>query len=97
MLHALGPGLLVAEVQQTSDVTYRLYDWNRLGPDGKTRALHIDEALDAVDYDFGPVSAAQPQPTDRPFVERLVTCDKFVLDRWKVAQPAFAGGDQRRT
>ena len=95
VLHALGPGLLVAEVQQTSDVTYRLYDWNRLGPDGKPRALHIEEALDAIDYDFGPVSAARPQPTDRPFVERLVACDKFVLDRWKFSQKASAGGDQR--
>ena len=48
--HALGPGLLVAEIQQSSDVTYRLFDWNRLGPDGRPRALHVEAALDAIDY-----------------------------------------------
>ena len=41
VLHALGPGLLVAEIQQASDTTYRLYDWNRLGPDGQPRELHV--------------------------------------------------------
>ncbi len=49
-VHALGKGVLVAEIQQTSDITYRLYDWDRVGLDGKPRELHIDLALDAIDY-----------------------------------------------
>ena len=49
-VHALGRGLLVAEIQQSSDVTYRLFDWNRVGPDGKPRRLHVQEGLDVVDF-----------------------------------------------
>lgn len=44
-IHALGPGLLIYEIQQSSDVTYRLYDWNRLGLDGQPRPLHIDKGV----------------------------------------------------
>ncbi len=94
-VHALGPGLLVAEIQQSSDTTYRLYDWNRRGPDGKTRMLHIEQALEVIDFERGPVAPQFPQPTDRPFVEQLVRCDKFVLDRWLLAEPQPIGGDHR--
>ena len=51
-IHSLGKGLLVAEIQQTSDITYRLYDWDRVGLDGKPRELHTDLALDAIDYSY---------------------------------------------
>lgn len=44
-IHALGPGLLIYEIQQSSDVTYRLYDWGRMGLDGKPRPLHIEKSL----------------------------------------------------
>ncbi len=49
-VHALGPGLLLAEIQQTSDTTYRIYDWDRVDDKGNPRQLHIDEALDAIDF-----------------------------------------------
>ena len=49
-VHAIGAGILLAEIQQTSDVTYRIYDWNRKDKDGNTRELHTDLALDAIDY-----------------------------------------------
>jgi mannose-6-phosphate isomerase len=49
-VHALGPGVLLAEVQQTSDVTYRIYDWDRIDETGMMRELHIKEALDAIDF-----------------------------------------------
>lgn len=49
-VHSLGTGLLMAEIQQSSDITYRIYDWNRLGLDGKPRALHIEQALRALDF-----------------------------------------------
>lgn len=49
-LHAIGKGLVIAEVQQSSNVTYRVYDYGRIGTDGKTRALHIKQAVDVVKY-----------------------------------------------
>ena len=49
-VHAIGPGILLAEIQQTSDTTYRIYDWGRVDEKGKTRELHQDLALDAIDF-----------------------------------------------
>ena len=49
-VHAIGAGLVVAEIQQTSDITYRLYDFDRVDANGNTRELHIDLALDAINY-----------------------------------------------
>lgn len=54
MVHAMGPGLLIAEIQQTSDITYRLNDWERLDDKGNSRELHIDEAVDAINYEIKP-------------------------------------------
>jgi len=50
-LHAIGEGNLIVEVQQNSDTTYRVFDWNRLGLDGHPRALHIDESMASIDFD----------------------------------------------
>ncbi len=49
-VHALGPGAIVAEIQQNSDTTYRLYDWGRAGADGQSRPLHVRQALDVIDW-----------------------------------------------
>ena len=49
-VHALGPGILLAEIQQTSDTTYRIYDYDRTDSQGKHRELHTEEALDAIDF-----------------------------------------------
>ncbi|MCK9203298.1 MAG: class I mannose-6-phosphate isomerase [Bacteroidales bacterium] len=49
-VHALGPGILLAEIQQTADTTYRIYDWDRLDSLGKSRELHTDLALEAIDF-----------------------------------------------
>jgi len=76
MIHALGPGLLVYEVQQTSDITYRVFDWNRPATQG--RKLHLEQALAVTDVN----AAAQiiPQP---PFAggdqRELVACPYFTL------------------
>lgn len=51
MVHAIGKGLIVAEIQQNSDLTFRIYDYNRLGLDGQPRKLHTDEALEAIRFD----------------------------------------------
>jgi mannose-6-phosphate isomerase len=50
-VHALGPGCLLAEIQQTSDITYRIYDWDRPDANGKMRQLHTEEALEAISYE----------------------------------------------
>src|SRR5437870_4395620 len=60
-VHALGAGLLIAEIQQASDTTYRLYDWGRTGPDGKPRPLHVDEALRVIDYSATEIGPQRPQ------------------------------------
>src|SRR5262249_25839468 len=95
VVHALGPGLLVAEIQQASDTTYRLYDWGRLGPDGQPRKLHVEEALEAIDYGYGPVAAQVPQPLEERGRERLVACDKFVLERWRLVGATHTPADGR--
>jgi mannose-6-phosphate isomerase len=58
-LHAIMGGLIIAEIQQNSNTTYRVYDWNRLGSDGKPRPLHIEKALDVINFD-------QVEPTLQP-------------------------------
>ena len=94
-VHALGEGLVIAEIQQASDTTFRLFDWNRVGADGKPRELHIEQSLEVTNFDRGPVSPQQPQGTDQPGRERLVDCDKFVLDRNTLAVSQTFGGDDR--
>ena len=95
IVHALGAGFLVAEIQQASDTTFRLFDWNRIGADGKPRALHIEQGLAVTDYAAGPISPQTPQATEQPHAERLVACDKFVLDRWSIEEPQSLENDSR--
>lgn len=49
-VHAIMAGIILAEIQQNSDTTYRVYDWNRVGPDGKPRPLHVDKAIDVINF-----------------------------------------------
>ena len=79
-VHALGAGLLVAEIQQASNTTFRLFDWNRLGNDGKPRPLHIEQSLEVIDFDAGPRQLQEPVKVSE-CRENLVSCEKFVLDR----------------
>ena len=80
-VHALGDGLLVAEIQQASDTTFRLFDWDRVDADGNSRPLHIDQALEVIDYQAGAVSIQSRLELGQPSasVKTLVECDKFVL------------------
>ncbi len=97
VVHALGAGLVVAEIQQASDTTFRLFDWNRTGADGKPRELHIEQGLDAIDYERGPVDAVDPVPTSDTTVEQLVSCDKFILNRRTLSSEnnRFTTGEDR--
>jgi mannose-6-phosphate isomerase len=83
-VHAIGAGLLIAEIQQASDTTYRLFDWNRVDRDGKPRPLHVAEALDVINFERGPVQPIPAAPLDTPGVTPMVECDKFKLDHWQV-------------
>lgn len=94
-VHALGAGLLVAEIQQASNTTFRLFDWNRVGPDGRPRQLHIAESLSVSDYESGPRALQIPQATLQPGRQRLVTCDKFTLDRLSDVTTITLAGDDR--
>jgi mannose-6-phosphate isomerase len=94
-VHALGAGLLIAEIQQASDTTYRLFDWNRVDRDGKPRPLHIQQALDVIDFSRGPVNPVTPLHTDDPNVERLVACDKFTMDRLRLSASHTMPNDNR--
>lgn len=83
-VHAVGKGVLMAEVQQSSDATFRLFDWNRPGPDGRPRQLHLDQSLQAIDWQRGPQEMVQPRTIKYPDGipgERLVDCEFFRLDR----------------
>jgi mannose-6-phosphate isomerase len=78
-VHAIGAGVLLAEIQQMSDATFRVFDWNRVGDDGRPRRLHVSESLEATDYEAAPV---EPIPADasRP-VQALVSCPYFAFER----------------
>ena len=95
VVHAIGAGLLIAEIQQSSNTTFRLFDFNRTGPSGAPRELHVQAALEVIDFDYGPVQPQVPQATGRAGGERLVACDKFVLDRWTIDAATPLGGDDQ--
>jgi mannose-6-phosphate isomerase len=86
-VHALGAGLLIAEIQQASDTTFRLFDWNRVDRDGRPRPLHVRESLDTIDYGRGPVNPIVPRRAGSLHIEHLVASDKFILDRWQLETP----------
>ncbi len=81
-VHALGAGNLIFEIQQNSDTTYRVFDWNRVGLDGKPRELHIPQALASIDFeDFEPTLAPQKRSTKSgPRSRRLAWCELFTVD-----------------
>ena len=84
VVHALGPGVMVAEVQQNSDTTYRVYDWSRMGLDGKPRELHVEKALDVINFGEQDEALVTPEVLEEqhPRHERLVANDKFTFDRY---------------
>jgi mannose-6-phosphate isomerase len=79
----------MAEVQQSSDATFRLFDWDRPGPDGQPRKLHIEQSLRSINWSAGPVQPVTPQTIDGLPAgvrgERLVACEYFQMDRFHVS------------
>lgn len=82
-LHAIGKGILLFEVQQASDLTYRIFDWNRVGTDGKPRELHVHKAEDVLDYGLGMRNAAESIEYRFNGLARtaLIADPRFVLER----------------
>jgi mannose-6-phosphate isomerase len=82
-VHTLGGGVMLFEVQQNSDVTFRLYDWDRVDSQGKARALHLEEALACSDFKRGPVGPVTPkvEATAPARREQLFDCAFFRLWR----------------
>lgn len=90
IVHAIGAGVMLFEIQQSSDITYRLFDWNRTDPKtGKSRELHIDKGLACVNDIAGPCNPVTPVVHDGR--ETLVDCEFFFLDRW-VTNKVFSVG-----
>ena len=80
-LHAIRKGIVVAEIQQNSNTTYRVYDYGRRGADGKLRPLHIEKALDVTNLSpIAPTAQYPAQPVDGGSVRRLESCKYFISD-----------------
>ena len=90
-VHALGGGLLVLEVQQTSDATFRLYDWDRVDSHGKPRPLHVEAALACLKLSVPDAGLRQPSRLDGQR-ERLVSSPFFEIDRLSLADPVRVQG-----
>jgi len=86
-IHAIGGGCFLAEVQQTSDITYRIYDYKRPGLDGKPRQLHTQEAKDAIDYQVCPEYRTLYEPREDEPVE-LVRCPYFTTTLYDLTPKA---------
>ena len=78
-LHAIGAGNFLAEIQETSDITYRVYDFGRKDAHGKPRELHIQEARDAIDYQVWPEYRSSYDST-KP-ISQLINCPHFIVHR----------------
>jgi len=79
-VHAIGKGILLAEIQQTSDITYRMYDWNRVDKMGKSRELHTEQAVDAIDYTQEKEYATQ-YTAETNKTTQLASCEYFTTNR----------------
>ena len=84
-VHAIGKGILLAEIQQTSDITYRIYDYDRRDNNGNPRELHTDLALDAIDYTFYPEYKTKYEPKVNESVG-LVSCKYFTTNLLEITQ-----------
>jgi len=85
-VHAIGAGVLLAEIQQTSDVTYRIYDWDRTDEAGNPRELHTDLALDAIDFTFRK-DPKTPYDAQENSTVTAVDCPHFTTSVIRLDQP----------
>jgi mannose-6-phosphate isomerase len=85
-VHAIGAGLVIFEIQQNSDTTYRVFDWNRVGLDGQPRELHVAQSLASIDFnDFEPKRVETKFTTDGKIQKRTLVNDPlFTVETWKL-------------
>lgn len=91
-VHGILSGVVLLEVQQTSDTTYRIYDWDRLGPDGRPRELHVDRALEVIDFGHAGAAPAEPRLVEAGGGMRrevVAECGHFVVERLRAGAGAI--------
>ena len=96
-LHAIGAGILIAEIQQNSNLTYRIYDYGRLGADGKPRQLHIPQALDVTRLrrPARPVGPQGREIREEGCVRTLLaSCEYFTVTHMKITEYALCAGEK---
>jgi mannose-6-phosphate isomerase len=91
LVHAIGAGILLAEIQQNSNITYRVYDYNRLGKDGKPRELHVTDALNVIvnrsEYEIDKIRYSKGEKTSTC----LASCEFFTVDKYDIdGEKAFS-------
>lgn len=88
-VHALGPGILLAEIQQQSNLTFRLHDWGRVDADGKAREIHVEQSIECTDFNRGPVFPVTPVSLcdQNHEFEELIRCQYFVVRRHCALEP----------
>ena len=86
--HTIGPGMILCEVQQYSDLTYRVYDYGRVDAAGKPRELHIEKALDVIRFGHPAIHRMQPLSWSSQMmtISLLVACRYFSTERWRIAE-----------
>jgi len=96
-VHAIKRGTVILETQQSSDVTYRLYDYDRRQDDGSLRDLHIDKSLDVVDYEAKAPETGEITAPEVDGVTHLVDCPAYSVDRvyldGSLTYPAASAGN----
>lgn len=88
-IHAIGAGILICEIQQNSNSTYRVYDYDRVDKEGKKRPLHVDKALDVMNfepYEQGAFGLLEPQEKDGNVVQQLSLCKYFQCEKYRIRE-----------
>jgi mannose-6-phosphate isomerase len=91
-IHAINAGIMLFEIQQKSDLTYRVYDYDRRDEQGRPRALHIERALDVTSYDAAPPAIIEPRRLDGARTQ-LVSCPYFAMERLDLVTPLATATD----
>lgn len=91
-VHAVGGGVCFAEIQQTSDATFRLFDWNRRDAQGNARTLHVDQGLASIHWTQGPIHPLRVSNDTKDHRQRLVACRYFEVEHVRSSTPWPVGG-----
>ncbi len=93
LVHAIGKGILLVEIQQTSDITYRIYDWDRIDNDGNPRELHQEDALEAIDFSNNQISKIKYSETPNK-INTLINCEFFITNTIVINKEITVSHDQ---